>query len=249
MFDYRSSEDLVHRLFVCIAGVADQLQTNFASDLRNILKSVFLINATNTTDNALDTSIEYHPSESEVIESNEFSVDPNILAQEALFDSNVYFHVDDNLENGEQSEYSNYSRTTSTDSINGGPGGGVGVGGGDVSGGGVGISEALNNYVTLSECVTDTTANNTTNVPCCSNVEIESDRPPIWIPDIEAPKCMSCGANFTVVKRRHHCRNCGKVFCARCSSNSVPLPKYGHIKPVRVCNKCFMYHLTPFTMS
>lgn len=41
----RSSEDLVHRLFVCIAGVADQLQTNFASDLRNILKCVFLMNS------------------------------------------------------------------------------------------------------------------------------------------------------------------------------------------------------------
>lgn len=37
---------MIHRLFVCIAGVADQLQTNFASDLRNILKSVFLMNQT-----------------------------------------------------------------------------------------------------------------------------------------------------------------------------------------------------------
>lgn len=44
----RSSEDLIHRLFVCIAGVADQLQTNFAGDLRNILQSVFLMNATDS---------------------------------------------------------------------------------------------------------------------------------------------------------------------------------------------------------
>ena len=35
-------------MFVCIAGVADQLQTNFAGDLRNILKSVFSMNATET---------------------------------------------------------------------------------------------------------------------------------------------------------------------------------------------------------
>lgn len=41
----RSSGDLLHRLFVCVSGVADQLQTNFAGDLRHILKSVFLINA------------------------------------------------------------------------------------------------------------------------------------------------------------------------------------------------------------
>lgn len=39
----------MHRLFVCIAGVADQLQTNFASDLRNILKCVFLMNSSQPT--------------------------------------------------------------------------------------------------------------------------------------------------------------------------------------------------------
>ena len=44
----RSSEDLVHRLFVCIAGVADQLQTNFAGDLRHILKCVFLMSASSS---------------------------------------------------------------------------------------------------------------------------------------------------------------------------------------------------------
>ncbi|RXG54811.1 Lateral signaling target protein 2-like protein [Armadillidium vulgare] len=38
--------------------------------------------------------------------------------------------------------------------------------------------------------------------------------PPSWIPDNLAPRCMACGALFTVVRRRHHCRNCGKVFCA-----------------------------------
>ncbi|XP_037091128.1 lateral signaling target protein 2 homolog [Pollicipes pollicipes] len=43
---FKDSQDLIHRLFVCISGVADQLQTNFASDLRNILKAVFQINAT-----------------------------------------------------------------------------------------------------------------------------------------------------------------------------------------------------------
>lgn len=50
LFFFRSSEDLVHRLFVCIAGVADQLQTNFASDLRNILKCVFLMNSSQTVE-------------------------------------------------------------------------------------------------------------------------------------------------------------------------------------------------------
>ncbi len=31
---------------MCIAGVADQLQTNFAADLRQILRAVFLMNCT-----------------------------------------------------------------------------------------------------------------------------------------------------------------------------------------------------------
>ena len=34
---------------------------------------------------------------------------------------------------------------------------------------------------------------------------------PKWIPDAEAPVCMSCEARFTFTKRRHHCRACGRV--------------------------------------
>nr|XP_023014334.1 lateral signaling target protein 2 homolog [Leptinotarsa decemlineata] len=236
---FRSSEDLLHRLFVCIAGVADQLQTNFACDLRNILKSVFLIN-TSSPESAktlespsLDVSIEYHPPEGDVIENHEFSVDPNILAQEALFDTNVFFHLD-----SEEcpSEYSNHPRQLQSDERS-------------LSS----LSSDLNRYASLREDIANLATSiisqaNETNGSREQYEEHDFSRPPVWIPDVEAPKCMSCGANFTVVKRRHHCRNCGKVFCARCSSNSVPLPKFGHIKPVRVCNKCFIYNLTPFTM-
>ncbi|KAJ8918864.1 hypothetical protein NQ315_011154 [Exocentrus adspersus] len=231
---YRSSEDLVHRLFVCIAGVADQLQTNFACDLRNILKSVFLINASDATEpaktleaNTLESSIEYHPSEDDVIENNEFSVDPNILAQEALFDTNVYFHLDP--QDCSTSDYSNHPRQIQADerSLHS-------------------LSSDLNRYASLREDLAHFQSS-VAEEPEIDSYQVQ-ERPPVWIPDIEAPKCMSCGANFTVVKRRHHCRNCGKVFCGRCSSNSVPLPKFGHAKPVRVCNKCFIYNLTPFTM-
>lgn len=40
---FSSAEDLMHRLFVAISGVADQLQTNHARDFRVILKHVFLV--------------------------------------------------------------------------------------------------------------------------------------------------------------------------------------------------------------
>lgn len=36
-------------------------------------------------------------------------------------------------------------------------------------------------------------------------------QPPFWIPDAEAPNCMLCDVKFNVIKRRHHCRACGKV--------------------------------------
>ncbi len=51
------------------------------------------------------------------------------------------------------------------------------------------------------------------------NPGVES--PPPWIPDSMAPLCMGCGAGFSLVKRRHHCRSCGRVFCQRCSPNQV----------------------------
>lgn len=104
-FYFRSSEDLIHRLFVCIAGVADQLQTNFATDLRNILKSVFLMNQTieiepekpiepeeTPAENPQATSqkntetIEYEVSESEVL-TNGDSFDSIYSAEEVYADN------------------------------------------------------------------------------------------------------------------------------------------------------------------
>lgn len=35
--------------------------------------------------------------------------------------------------------------------------------------------------------------------------------PPLWVPDSVATHCMNCGLKFSVLKRRHHCRACGKV--------------------------------------
>lgn len=43
---FKSTEDLLHRLYVCISGAADQLQSNYAGDFRSILRTVFLMNVT-----------------------------------------------------------------------------------------------------------------------------------------------------------------------------------------------------------
>uniref|UniRef100_A0A8I3PDF5 Zinc finger FYVE domain-containing protein n=1 Tax=Canis lupus familiaris TaxID=9615 RepID=A0A8I3PDF5_CANLF len=60
---------------------------------------------------------------------------------------------------------------------------------------------------------------------------------PVWVPDSQAPNCMKCEARFTFTKRRHHCRACGKSFCASCCSLKCKL-LYMDRKEARVCVIC-----------
>ena len=60
---------------------------------------------------------------------------------------------------------------------------------------------------------------------------------PFWVPDADAPDCMICAARFTLVKRRHHCRACGKVLCAACCNEKHSLV-YLENKEGRVCTPC-----------
>ncbi|KAG5285171.1 hypothetical protein AALO_G00000330 [Alosa alosa] len=159
---FHSSSDLIHRLFVCISGVADQLQTNYASDLRSILKTLFEVMATKS----------------------------------------------DQGDNDKQKK---------------GP-----------------VRSGL-----LEDCVLCQESSSSSDVTAKAHDEQVED-PPEWVPDDACSSCVSCKAPFTVIRRKHHCRSCGKIFCSRCSSHSAPLPRYGQMKPVRVCTHCYMFHVTPF---
>nr|XP_046263637.1 zinc finger FYVE domain-containing protein 9 isoform X2 [Scatophagus argus] len=66
---------------------------------------------------------------------------------------------------------------------------------------------------------------------------------PVWVPDSQAPVCMKCDVKFTFTKRRHHCRACGKVFCATCCSLKCKLT-YMDRKEARVCVTCHSALLT-----
>ena len=64
------------------------------------------------------------------------------------------------------------------------------------------------------------------------------DAAPVWIPDTRVTMCQSCTTEFSLVHRRHHCRACGKVVCAPCSSNKAPL-RYRQFESSRVCDSCY----------
>lgn len=60
-----------------------------------------------------------------------------------------------------------------------------------------------------------------------------------WVPDHLVSACQSCQEPFTLTKRRHHCRACGKVFCAKCSSKESRVRWYEEAE--RVCDTCFLH--------
>uniref|UniRef100_A0A8D1B1Z9 Lateral signaling target protein 2 homolog n=1 Tax=Sus scrofa TaxID=9823 RepID=A0A8D1B1Z9_PIG len=161
---FHGSHDLIHRLFVCISGVADQLQTNYASDLRSILKTLFQVMATKP----------------ETDDKEKLKKVTQTLRSAALEDCAL-------------------------------------------------CQETLSS----SELATKTRDGGL-------------EDPPEWVPDEACGFCTACKAPFTVIRRKHHCRSCGKIFCSRCSPHSAPLPRYGQVKPVRVCTHCYMFHVTPF---
>jgi rubrerythrin len=59
-----------------------------------------------------------------------------------------------------------------------------------------------------------------------------------WVPDEAVTKCTSCDSDFGAFLRRHHCRNCGDIFCDKCTRGRISLNTDEDSQPVRVCDRC-----------
>lgn len=63
-----------------------------------------------------------------------------------------------------------------------------------------------------------------------------SEKAPEWK---DSDCCSRCRVQFGMVQRKHHCRACGDVVCAKCSSKNSIIPKFGIEREVRVCDSCY----------
>ncbi|KAM9594503.1 FYVE, RhoGEF and PH domain-containing protein 2 isoform 4-T5 [Morphnus guianensis] len=66
-------------------------------------------------------------------------------------------------------------------------------------------------------------------------------RAPQWVRDNLVTMCMRCKEPFNaIMRRRHHCRACGYVVCARCSDYKAEL-QYDRNRLNRVCQECYVF--------
>ncbi|MGH0188468.1 UNVERIFIED_CONTAM: hypothetical protein FKN15_043257 [Acipenser sinensis] len=60
-----------------------------------------------------------------------------------------------------------------------------------------------------------------------------------WVKDEGGDSCSGCTLRFSLTERRHHCRNCGQLFCQKCSRFQSEIKRLKISSPVRVCQNCY----------
>ncbi|GAB1603833.1 GTPase-binding effector 1-like isoform X2 [Argonauta hians] len=68
-----------------------------------------------------------------------------------------------------------------------------------------------------------------------------------WQHEEDVDECNNCRQAFSVTKRKHHCRHCGKIFCADCNAkNVVSGPNMRNSKVCDVCHTILVKDATPY---
>ena len=64
-----------------------------------------------------------------------------------------------------------------------------------------------------------------------------------WQPDADARACPVCAREFTLTRRRHHCRLCKQIFCNSCSKQRFSRDFDGvvYAEPQRSCGACYAH--------
>lgn len=85
----------------------------------------------------------------------------------------------------------------------------------------------------LSSDPTPPTSSNSSSEP---NVVVKNNSKSIepshshWRPNSSTNSCENCLDNFNVIKRKHHCRHCGKIFCSKCLQHYSNLNLLAHFE-------------------
>ncbi|KAK0398555.1 hypothetical protein QR680_002645 [Steinernema hermaphroditum] len=77
------------------------------------------------------------------------------------------------------------------------------------------------------------------NTPVQGRISVNEKYDAVWIPDYKATKCLmaGCDTRFNMVRRKHHCRQCGWLICRHCVGYApVRKRKYDSQK---VCPQCY----------
>ena len=84
-------------------------------------------------------------------------------------------------------------------------------------------------------------------------IRIPPRTPAQWISDDRTNICTGCAVEFSMLRRKHHCRGCGRIFCHACSTQKIRVPTFVHHflattptrvdesfnVPKRVCDACY----------
>ena len=78
------------------------------------------------------------------------------------------------------------------------------------------------------------------------SVSVIGRRNNVWIDDSMVTECHRCGKKFSLYVRKHHCRNCGNIFCYNCADKYTVIPEFITDRPDAADYWNVTYYLTIF---